>query len=230
MLKRQKAMNTLHSSVLLGALVLFLSFFLGTSLQAAETTSQEYTLRPGDIISIHVVDNPEFSVRSKIRPDGRINFAVLGDIQVAGLTTQEVVKRMEEKLQPYVNNAAVSVTIEQYFANKIFIIGDVGANGEFEIFEPIDVIRAVAMGGGLRNPKTKEARIIRSNGEIVIVPLRQLFSSAGAAKNEKYLLHPGDTLYVPKQFSVPWSAWNLIVATLSGTIALYLLILQLGNS
>lgn len=189
----------------------------------------EYFLRPGDVISVSVVDNPEFSIRSKIRPDGRINFPVLGDIEVAGKTTVAIVASMEEKLQPYVNNAAVSVTIEQYFANKIFLIGDLNTNGEFEIFEPIDIIRAIAMAGGLKNPKSKEGRIIKSNGEVVSVPLRKLFTTAGAAKNESYMLHPGDTFYIPKSFAIPWSAWNLIVATISSTLVLYLLVSRLGG-
>jgi polysaccharide export outer membrane protein len=191
--------------------------------------ADQYHLRPGDIISVNVVDNPEFSVRSKIRPDGRINFPVLGDIEVAGLTTTAIVATMEEKLQPYVNNAAVSVTIEQYFANKIFLIGELNTNGEFEIFEPVDVIRAIAMAGGMKNPRTKEARIIKSNGQVIQVPVRKLLTTAGASKNESYILYPGDTLYVPKTFAIPWSAWHLIVATLSSTIALYLLILKLDN-
>ncbi len=206
--------------------LMVLGFLCATSTLA----QQEYLLRPGDIIVVSVVDNPEFSVRSKIRPDGRINFPVLGDIEVAGKNTTGIVAMMEEKLQPYVNNAAVSVTIEQYFANKIFLIGDLNANGEFEIFEPIDVIRAIAMAGGLKNPKAKEARIIKGNGEVISVPLRKLFTTAGAAKNESYLLHPGDTFYVPKPFSIPWSSWNLVVATLSSTIVLYFLIQQLGGS
>ncbi len=189
----------------------------------------EYFLRPGDIIMVNVVDNPEFSIRSKIRPDGRINFPVLGDIDVAGLTTTALVRAIEESLQPYVNNAAVSVTIEQYFANKIYLIGELNANGEFEIFEPVDVIRAIAMAGGLKNPKTKEARIIRNNGEIVRVNLKKMLTSSGVSKKEVYMLHPGDTFYIPKQFHIPWSAWNLIISTISSTLALYILVTQINK-
>jgi len=208
-------------------IILATFFLLFLSSVSAQT---EYYLRPGDVISVAVVDNPEFSIRSKIRPDGRINFPVLGDIEVAGKTTVAIVSSMEEKLQPYVNNAAVSVTIEQYFANKIFLIGDLNTNGEFQIFEPIDIIRAIAMAGGLKNPKSKEGRIIKSNGEVVSVPLRKVLSTAGVAKNESYLLHPGDTFYVPKSFSIPWSAWNLVVTTITSTLVLYLLITRLGGT
>ena len=212
-IKSPRVIRTLWWSLLLNAGLLF---------------SAEYSLRPGDVISVNVVDNPEFSVRSKIRPDGKINFPVLGDVEVAGLTSSRVVADLQEKLQPYVNNAILSVTIEQYFANKIFILGGLNSNGEFEIFEPVDIIRAIAMAGGLKNPKTKEGRIIKSTGEIIVVPIRKLFSSEGAGKDENFMLYPGDTFYVPKVFVIPWTAWHLIVATLTNTIALYLIILRLG--
>jgi len=213
-----KNFKTKTTQRILLALLLNATFILAAT--------QEYFLRPGDVISINVVDNPEFSLRTKIRPDGRINFPVLGDLEVSGTTSTEIVKMMEEKLQPYVNNAAVSVTIEQYFANKIFIIGDLNTNGEFPIFEPIDVMRAIAMAGGLTNSKAKEGRIIKANGQVIIVSFKVLFAGG---KNEAYMLHPGDTFYVPKSFTVPWGAWNLIVATLSSTLALYLLITTIGN-
>ena len=108
--------------------------------------------------------------------------------------------------------------------NKIF---NYYWNGEFEIFEPVDVVRVIAMGGGLKNPKTKSGKIIKANGEVIEVPIRKLLTTGGAAGNEAFMLYPGDTFYVPKTFSIPWSAWNLIVTTLTGTITLYLLISQI---
>ena len=46
-------------------------------------SADEYVLQPGDVISINVVEHPEFSGRHKIRPDGRINYPVIGEIDVA---------------------------------------------------------------------------------------------------------------------------------------------------
>ena len=45
---------------------------------------EEYVLKPGDVISVDVVEHAEFSGRHKIRPDGRINYPVIGELDVAG--------------------------------------------------------------------------------------------------------------------------------------------------
>lgn len=162
---------------------------------------EEYVLQPGDVISIQVVEHPEFSGRHKIRPDGRINYPVIGEVDVANLTCAQLVKIMQGKLSSYVNNPVVSIAIEAYYANKIFVIGDVRRSGEYEIYEPIDVIKALAMCGGLKNQKTKLLKIIRADGTLVDVSTKELW--APGAK-QQYVLYPGDTIYVPESFQIPW--------------------------
>ncbi len=184
--------------------------------------AEEYILQAGDVISIQVVEHPEFSGRHKIRPDGRINYPVIGEVEVASLTPAQLVKIMQGKLASYVNNPVVSVSIEAYYANKIFIIGDVRGTGEYEIYEPIDVVRALAMCGGLNNQNIKALKIIRADGTVVDIVMDGSFWS-GKTK-QKYILYPGDTLYVPKAFQVPWSLVSTIVSILSTSLNIVLAI------
>lgn len=182
---------------------------------------KEYVLRPGDIISINVVEHDEFSQKTKIRPDGRINYPLLGEIDVAGLTSSQLVKVMEEKLAPYVNNVVVSVSIEAYFSNKIFIIGAVYRSGEFQIFEPIDAMKALALAGGMKNPNTKNIKLVRSSGEVVTLNLEQFWTKKSAKSKEKFLLYPGDTLYVPERFQIPWGMLATIFSMIHLSVSVY---------
>jgi polysaccharide biosynthesis/export protein len=185
---------------------------------------EEYILQPGDVISINVVEHPEFSGRNKIRPDGRINYPVVGELDVASLSCAQLVKIMQGKLAPYVNNPVVSVSIEAYYSNKIFIIGDVNRAGEFEIYEPIEVIKAVAMCGGLKNSKTKTIRIIRGDGTVVPVNMADLMSGRlSKRESSKYLLFPGDTMFVPESMQINWGMITTIlsIVLISFQIAVY---------
>ncbi len=203
------------------AKLILLSLFFFTLANAIEV--EEYVLQAGDVISIQVVEHPEFSGRHKIRPDGRINYPVVGEIDVASLTPAQLVKIMQGKLASYVNNPVVSVSIEAYYANKIFIIGDVQRSGEFEIYEPIDVIKALAMAGGLKHPKVKMLKIIRGDGSVTEVAT-ETFWTGGS--QEGYILYPGDTLYVPSSAEIPWG----LIATLLGIISVTLGIINGINS
>lgn len=180
--------------------------------------AEEYILQPGDVISISVVEHPEFSGRHKIRPDGRINYPVIGEIDVASLTCAQLVKIMQGKLSSYVNNPVVAISIEDYYSNKIYIIGDVRAAGQYQIYEPIDIIKAIAMCGGVNNPKIKVVKIIRADGTVVNVDTKSIWGTEGKRDTKKYVLYPGDTMYVPQSFKVPWE----IIATILGIISISL--------
>src|SRR3989339_1517207 len=163
-------------------IVLYLTIFLVGVLStlAFGARKSEYILRAGDVIEIKVVDHDEFSQKTRIRPDGMINYPVIGEIEVGGLTSEQLVKIMEEKLAPYVNNVVVSVSIDQYFSNRIFVIGDVGRSGEIQIFEPIDILKVLSLSGGLRSEKTRFLKIIRANGDISTVDLKVVLEQKGA--------------------------------------------------
>jgi polysaccharide export outer membrane protein len=191
-------------------LLLFYSFALGEV--------EEYVLQAGDVISINIVEHAEFSGRHKIRPDGRINYPVIGEIDVASLTCAQLVKIMQGKLSSYINNPVASVSIEAYYANKIFAIGDIAKPGEYQIYEPVDVLKAIAMCGGLRNSKVKIIKIIRGDGTIISVNLRDLWQNTAKYDTRKYLLYPGDTIYIPDSFQMPWG----LVASILGIISVSL--------
>jgi polysaccharide export outer membrane protein len=211
-----------------------MKFFVTTLLFLILSTAcfgeaEEYILQPGDVISISVVEHPEFSGRHKIRPDGRVNYPVIGEIEVASLSCAQLVKIMQGKLSSYVNNPVISVSIEDYYSNKIFIIGAVRAAGQYQIYEPLDVMKAVAMCGGLSNPKAKIIKIIRADGTILNIDARKFWSAEGKRDAKQYLLYPGDTMYVPESFEIPWSIIYIVLSTISLTLSLMLTVTALGK-
>jgi len=180
-------------------------------------------LQPGDVIEISVVEHPEFSGRHKIRPDGRINYPVIGEVDVATLTCAQLVKIMQGKLSSYINNPVISVSIEAYYANRIFVIGHVLKPGEYQIYEPIDILKVIAMCGGLINPKVKTIKIIRADGTVISVPMGEIWGNNGRYDSKKYMLYPGDTMYVPESFEIPWGVISVIlgIASVSLQILIY---------
>jgi polysaccharide export outer membrane protein len=200
--------------------------FILTFISLSNGASDEYILQPGDVIQINVVEHQEFSGRHKIRPDGRINYPVIGEVEVATLSCAQLVKIMQSKLSSYVNNPVVSISIEAYYANKIFAIGDVVKSGEYQIYEPIDILKAIAMCGGLRNNKAKEVKIIRVDGTIITVDLKGLWEANAKYDSKKYLLYPGDTIYIPESFQMPWG----LVASILGIVSVALQIVLATNN
>ncbi len=182
----------------------------------------EYILQAGDVISITVVEHPEFSGRHKIRPDGRINYPVIGEVDAATTTPAQLVKIMQGKLASYVNNPVVSISIESYYANKIYIIGNVRKTGEYNIYEPIDILKAIAMSGGLQKSRGSDLKIIRSDGAIIDIARNELWGSGTTREMNQFMLYPGDTMFVPDSFSIPWGLISTILGIVNLTLTITL--------
>ena len=105
--------------------------------------------------------------------DGNINFPVLGELHVGGLTKKATEQMIVEKLKPYITETPiVTVRMVNY---KISVIGEVARPGTFTISnEKVNILEALAMAGdmtvyGLRD----DVKLIRenANGKQEIIPL-----------------------------------------------------------
>jgi hypothetical protein len=90
-------------------------------------------------------------------------------------------------------------------------------------------MKAVAMCGGLVNPKAKIIKIIRADGTIVTVNAKNIWGAEGKRDTKQYVLYPGDTMYVPESFEIPWNLLYIILATVSLSISIILGINALGK-
>jgi len=61
---------------------------------AANFPHERYRLEPGDAIQIRYTHHPEMSQDDMVRPDGKINAKLVGPIEVAGLTKNELAKML----------------------------------------------------------------------------------------------------------------------------------------
>lgn len=192
------------------------------SLAVIET--EQYILKKGDIISIVVMEHPEFSKQSiRVLPDGGIEYPLLGNIKAEGMTVSILRKLIEKRLLPYVTIPVVTIYVEKIYGHKISIIGYVTSPGEYQIYEPLKLTDALALARGIKNIReVNEIRLIRKSGEIFDVEIRDLwFSNSVEASDDQLLIFEGDTLVVPPPREFPWHIYTAILATISLAINIY---------
>ena len=128
--------------------------------------------------------------------EGKINFPVLGELHVGGLTKKGTEQMIVEKLKPYIKETPiVTVRMVNY---KISVIGEVARPGTFTISnEKVNLLEALAMAGdmtvyGLRN----DIKLIRedANGKQEIIPLD--LNKAETILSPYYWLQQNDIVYV----------------------------------
>ena len=118
-----------------------------------------YTLDEGDRISIQVFDEPDLTMESTLGASGIINYSYLGDLQVAGKTSQQVERQITEELQNgYLVNPSVNVTILTY--RPFFINGEVRSPGSYPYQPGLTLDKAIALAGGLTDRASRRKMFI----------------------------------------------------------------------
>lgn len=128
--------------------------------------------------------------------EGKINFPVLGELQVSGLTKNEAEQLIVEKLKPYIKETPiVTVRMVNY---KISVLGEVASPGTFTISnEKVNLLEALAMAGdmtvwGLRDNIKLIRESVDGKQEIVTVDL----TKAETILSPYYWLQQNDIVYV----------------------------------
>jgi len=129
--------------VLACCLIVALAWASGAMAQDAN-----YTVKPGDLLSISVWKEPDLQRPALVRPDGSFSFPLVGEVDARGKTVADLNKAMSVKLAKYISDPVVTVSIQEIKGNKVYVIGQVNKPGEFIMNPTVDVMQALSMAGG----------------------------------------------------------------------------------
>ncbi|MCX7886317.1 MAG: polysaccharide export protein [Verrucomicrobiae bacterium] len=192
---------------LVGLLTVFgtVGLAANTNAPSAAPTTAEYRIQPSDLLDIHVYQEPDLSLKVRVRPDGKISYPLLGSVAVAGLTVTEVQEKLTELLaKDYLVNPRVSVSVEPATSQKVLIIGQVKNPGSYEIprHETLTVLQLIARAGGFTDIAAQNrVTVIRGEGskqKRIVVNVPAIISSGDRSKD--IVLEPGDVVSVPETF------------------------------
>ncbi|MCG2618071.1 polysaccharide biosynthesis/export family protein [Terrimonas sp. NA20] len=130
-----------------------------------------------------------------VSTEGRITMPILGDIQAAGLTLEQLRQKVVVALKPYLTNAIVSTRLINF---KVTVIGEVSkpftvpVNGE-----KINVIEAIGASGDMTVfGSRKKVKVIRKlpDGNTEVAKLD--FNSSSVFQSPYFNLRQNDIVYV----------------------------------
>jgi len=95
--------------------------------------SHDYKIGAEDILHISVWENEYLNREVFVRPDGKISFPLVDDIEVNGLTAIEVKKIITKKLTDFISTPEVTVIVNSINNYKVYVMGAVNTPGEFSL-------------------------------------------------------------------------------------------------
>lgn len=183
----------------------------------------EYRLGPEDVVSVEVFGEPKYSKAGiVIPPTARISFPLIaGGIFVGGKTTEEVAAIIQKKLDEYIIDPNVTVTLDKVGSARFGVLGKVVAPGVKVMNRRYNIYEAVAEAGGIAKDGDKSrVLLVRMNSQGGLTQTVVDFDKMLKGKQQIYYLVPGDQIIVPEK---RWSLTKVleIVGTASAVRILF---------
>ena len=205
----------------------------------APVSGTEYRVLPPDVITITSRQVPEIaSVTQRIRPDGKINLPLLGEVYVANMTPREIEETLKKKASKYYEQVDATVTVSAYLSQAFYVFGQVNRQGPQPWTGRDTLLDALARAGPNRLAWYERVTVVRGadpkeGGYAVekpslryrltgVHPSRKdkprkkmtinvlaMFQSGDMANN--ILLQPNDVVYVQP---TPWARLGLAIQNL----------------
>jgi polysaccharide biosynthesis/export protein len=151
-----------------------------------EALNTPYRLDAGDRIRVTVFEQASLTNTYAVDQSGHIAFPLVGAVAARGMTAQQMQAALAQKLKAgYLRDPDISVEIDRY--RPVFIMGEVGASGQYSYVPGMTVQKAIAAAGGFSPRANQDSVDItrQVNGEVI----------TGRVVTSDPLL-PGDTVYV----------------------------------
>jgi polysaccharide export outer membrane protein len=166
-----------------------------------DSDPNEYRIGAGDVLQIVVWKEPEASVPNVVvRPDGKITVPMIKEIDVVGLTPNELQKLLAEKLQKFVRDADVTVVAKEIHSLKANLIGAVRKEGPVMLRRNMTVLQAINESGGFNEyAKRRKIYVLRNeNGKQIRLPFDYEAVIAGKNMDQNIVLRANDMIVMPQ--------------------------------
>jgi polysaccharide export outer membrane protein len=168
-------------------------------------TAEDYILQPPDEIEIYCSKVLEVHAqRQQIRPDGKVSFEALGEIDAAGKTPKELADIIKEKimvLYALTGDNPIDVRVVAYNSGVYYVLGQVYLPGPKPYTGRDTALRALAEAQPNPMAWVQRVQVIRPSSDENIEPrifevnVDRMIAHGDTSKD--VLLQEGDIIYVP---------------------------------
>jgi len=167
--------------------------------------ANNYQLQPPDEIEVRCRIAPEIDEqKQQIRPDGKVSFEGIGEIEIAGKTPQEVAEILKKKVKDLYSlkgDHPIDVRITTYRSKVYYVLGEVSSPGPRVYTGRDTLLTALAISPPIVTAWEKHIQVVRPSHEgrkkakIFEINFHDVKTHGDTSKN--VLLQEGDIVFVP---------------------------------
>jgi len=161
---------------------------------------KEYRLGPSDMISVEVFGQcPDYCKTGiTVPPNARISYPLIREgILVAGKTVEQIAVEITQKLDEFIIDPKVTVTLDKAMATRYSVMGNVAAPGVRVMDRKVSVYEAILESGGVtKNGDRNKGYVVSYTKDGRLARKTVSLSLMESGKAEMVFLSPGDQVFV----------------------------------
>ena len=158
--------------------------------KSSPVSSAQLRLAPGDKVRVVVFGEDKLSGEYELDTAGFLSLPLAGTIEAAGLTKPELEQALTTKLKSeYLRNPKVTVDVVSF--RPFYLLGEIKSPGEYKYRSGLNVLSALAMGGGAT---------YRANTSTVLIQRAGTTEMTEYPQSPTIPVLPGDVVRVPERF------------------------------
>jgi polysaccharide export outer membrane protein len=167
----------------------------------------EYRLGPNDVISVEVFGQcPDYCKNEiTVPPTARVSYPLIrGGVMVGGKTIEQIEEEITKKLDEYIIEPKVTVTLVKAMSARYSVMGKVATPGIRVMDRKVSLYEAVIESGGvLKTGDRKKIALVRFDGQGKLSRQNVNLADIESGKAPMIYLNPGDQVFVPgKGFTI----------------------------
>jgi polysaccharide export outer membrane protein len=161
---------------------------------ATTTRAADYGIVVGDKLAVNVQGEADLSIQTMVRPDGKITFPHIGEVQAAGLTPTQLADKLSAGLKSIVRKPNVTVSILEGKNDKVYVVGGGAKHAYYELSSHKDLLQVLASIEDMTVADLDQASLVREN-QVVLKGFRKLYEDGDVSQNKE--LRAGDVIILP---------------------------------
>lgn len=188
--------------------LLILSLTSCTTLKPAKTAEEirswpqaKVTLGPGDALDVKFFNVPEINESQIVRPDGKINLQLVGEVSVWGRTPSELQNELVRLYTPELKTPKLTVTVRSLANRRVYVGGLVQKPGVIEMPHQLTVLEAIMQAGGFddRRAAVSKVLVIRHRDGKRYGAVLDFKDALRGMEFQSLVLEPQDIIYVHRK-------------------------------
>jgi polysaccharide export outer membrane protein len=185
-----------------GLIALMLWLLAGLSFAQGAAPKSDYVLGAGDVIRVTVFQSPELSLEARIPESGVVNYPLLGNVVLGGLTISGAEKRLADGLLAgkFLKQPQVSILVTQMRGSQASVLGHAVRPGRYSLeLTTTRLSDLMALAGGVAPDGSDILTVVGTRDGKPFktqIDFRSLFR--GESASQDIVIHNNDIVYVDR--------------------------------